>query len=393
MPELVQAELQAGVDFSLTDNQKMIASMLREFLAREFPPSVVMDYDESQKLPIPVIQQLGDLGLLGCIFPQDYGGSGFGYLEYATAIEELAKVDPSLALTVAAHNSLGTNHLFQFGSEVQKRQYIPDLASGKKLAAWGLTEPNSGSDAAGMLTTAVQEGDEWILNGTKNFITNSHIADIAIVLAITDRSKGNHGISAFVIEKGTAGFYASKKENKLGMRSSETGQLVMDNCRIPLENLLGNVNEGFKQSMKILDGGRISIAALSVGIAQAALDASVKYAKERKQFGKPIGDFQAIQFKLANMATEIQAARLLTMRAAAMKDEGKNTNMESSMAKLFASEVAVKATNEAVQIFGGYGFIKEFPVEKLYRDVKLCTIGEGTSEIQRIVIAKNLIKQ
>ncbi len=393
MPELVQAELQAGVDFSLTDNQKMIASMLREFLAREFPPSVVMDYDESQKLPIPVIQQLGDLGLLGCIFPQDYGGSGFGYLEYATAIEELAKVDPSLALTVAAHNSLGTNHLFQFGSEVQKRQYIPDLASGKKLAAWGLTEPNSGSDAAGMLTTAVQEGDEWILNGTKNFITNSHIADIAIVLAITDRSKGNHGISAFVIEKGTAGFYASKKENKLGMRSSETGQLVMDNCRIPLENLLGNVNEGFKQSMKILDGGRISIAALSVGIAQAALDASVKYAKERKQFGKPIGDFQAIQFKLANMATEIQAARLLTMRAAAMKDEGKNTNMESSMAKLFASEIAVKATSEAVQIFGGYGFIKEFPVEKLYRDVKLCTIGEGTSEIQRIVIAKNLIKQ
>ncbi|KER09441.1 MAG: acyl-CoA dehydrogenase [[Candidatus Thermochlorobacteriaceae] bacterium GBChlB] len=389
----MQAELQVGVDFSMTDNQKMIASMLREFLAREFPPPVVMDYDESQKLPMPVIQKLGDLGLLGCIFPQDYGGSGFGYLEYVTAIEELAKVDPSLALTVAAHNSLGTNHIFQFGSEVQKRKYIPDLASGKKLAAWGLTEPNSGSDAAGMLTTAVQEGDEWILNGTKNFITNSHVADVAVVLAITDRSKGNHGISAFVIEKGMAGFYAGKKENKLGMRSSETGQLVMDNCRIPLENLLGNVNEGFKQSMKILDGGRISIAALSVGIAQAALDASVKYARERKQFGKPIGDFQAIQFKLANMATEIQAARLLTMRAAAMKDEGKNTNMESSMAKLFASEVAVKATNEAVQIFGGYGFIKEFPVEKLYRDVKLCTIGEGTSEIQRIVIAKNLVKQ
>ncbi len=393
MSELMQAELQVGVDFSMTDNQKMIASMLREFLAREFPPPVVMDYDESQKLPMPVIQKLGDLGLLGCIFPQDYGGSGFGYLEYVTAIEELAKVDPSLALTVAAHNSLGTNHIFQFGSDVQKRKYIPDLASGKKLAAWGLTEPNSGSDAAGMLTTAVQEGDEWILNGTKNFITNSHIADVAVVLAITDRSKGNHGISAFVIEKGTAGFYAGKKENKLGMRSSETGQLVMDNCRIPLEHLLGNINEGFKQSMKILDGGRISIAALSVGIAQAALDASVKYAKERKQFGKPIGDFQAIQFKLADMATEIQAARLLTMRAAAMKDEGKNTNMESSMAKLFASEVAVKATNEAVQIFGGYGFIKEFPVEKLYRDVKLCTIGEGTSEIQRIVIAKNLVKQ
>ncbi len=393
MSELMQAELQVGVDFSMTDNQKMIASMLREFLAREFPPPVVMDYDESQKLPMPVIQKLGDLGLLGCIFPQDYGGSGFGYLEYVTAIEELAKVDPSLALTVAAHNSLGTNHIFQFGSDVQKRKYIPDLASGKKLAAWGLTEPNSGSDAAGMLTTAVQEGDEWILNGTKNFITNSHVADVAVVLAITDRSKGNHGISAFVIEKGTAGFYAGKKENKLGMRSSETGQLVTDNCRIPLENLLGNINEGFKQSMKILDGGRISIAALSVGIAQAALDASVKYAKERKQFGKPIGDFQAIQFKLADMATEIQAARLLTMRAAAMKDEGKNTNMESSMAKLFASEVAVKATNEAVQIFGGYGFIKEFPVEKLYRDVKLCTIGEGTSEIQRIVIAKNLVKQ
>jgi hypothetical protein len=393
MPEIIQEQLQSAMDFSYTENQKMIAEIVRNFLAREYPPSRMMQDDEEQKFPYDVVMKAGELGLLGIIFPNEIGGAGFGYLEYIVAIEELAKYDPSLALTIAAHNSLGTNHIYQFGSEEQKRKYVPSLASGKKLAAWGLTEPNSGSDAASMLTTAVRDGDHWVLNGTKNFITNSHSAEVAVVMAITDREKGHHGISAFIIEKGTPGFSASKKENKLGMRASETGQLVMDNCRIPYENLIGELNEGFKQAMQILDGGRISIAALSVGLAQGALDACIRYARERKQFGKPIGEFQAIQFKLADMATEIQAARLLTMKAASLKDEGKNTNMESAQAKLFASETAVRVTSEAVQIFGGYGFIKEYPVEKYYRDVKLCTIGEGTSEIQRIVIARNLARQ
>lgn len=383
----------SSINFALTENQKMIAETVRNFAARELPFNLVMKYDEEQYFPIELVRKVGELGLMGIIFPEEYGGAGFGYLEYVTAIEELAKVDPSLALTVAAHNSLGTNHLFQFGSEELKRKFIPKLASGEMLAAWALTEPNSGSDAAGMLTTAVQDGDYWVLNGTKNFITNSHSADVCVVMAITDREKGNHGISAFLVEKGTPGFSPSKKENKLGMRASETGQLAFDNCRIPYNHLLGNLNEGFKQAMMILDGGRISIAALSLGIAEGALEASLKYAKERKQFGKPIADFQAIQFKLADMATEIEAAKLLTFRAAALKDEGKTTTMESSMAKLYASEVAVRVCNEAVQIFGGYGFIKEFPAERFYRDVKLCTIGEGTSEIQRLVIARQLMKK
>lgn len=383
----------SSINFALTENQKMIAETVRNFAARELPFNLVMKYDEEQYFPIELVRKVGELGLMGIIFPEEYGGAGFGYLEYVTAIEELAKVDPSLALTVAAHNSLGTNHLFQFGSEELKRKFIPKLASGEMLAAWALTEPNSGSDAAGMLTTAVQDGDYWVLNGTKNFITNSHSADVCVVMAITDREKGNHGISAFLVEKGTPGFSPSKKENKLGMRASETGQLAFDNCRIPYHHLLGNLNEGFKQAMMILDGGRISIAALSLGIAEGALEASLKYAKERKQFGKPIADFQAIQFKLADMATEIEAAKLLTFRAAALKDEGKTTTMESSMAKLYASEVAVRVCNEAVQIFGGYGFIKEFPAERFYRDVKLCTIGEGTSEIQRLVIARQLMKK
>jgi alkylation response protein AidB-like acyl-CoA dehydrogenase len=384
---------ETAINFNLTENQKMISETIKSFMARELPASLILEYDEAQHFPIELVRKVGELGLLGVIFPEEYGGAGFGYLEYVTAIVELSKVDPSLGLTVAAHNSLGTNHIFQYGTEEQKRKYIPNLASGKQLAAWALTEPNSGSDAAGMLTTAVKEGDHWVLNGSKNFITNSHSGDVCVVMAITDREKGNHGISTFIVEKGTPGFIPSKKENKLGMRASETGQLVFDNCRIPLSNQLGETNDGFKQAMKILDGGRISIAALSLGIAEGAMEASLKYAKERKQFGKPIGDFQAIQFKLANMATEIEAAKLLTYRAASMKDEGKNTNQESSMAKLFASEVAVRVCNEAVQIFGGYGFIKDFPVEKFYRDVKLCTIGEGTSEIQRVVIARNLIKQ
>ncbi len=390
MSETLQA---ASINFELTENQKMIIETVRNFTARELPFNLVMKYDEEQYFPIELVRKVGELGLLGIIFPEEYGGAGFGYLEYVTAIEELSKVDPSLGLTVAAHNSLGTNHLFQFGSEELKRKFMPKLTSGEMLAAWALTEPNSGSDAAGMLTTAVQDGDYWVLNGSKNFITNSHSAGICVVMAITDREKGSHGISAFLVEKGTPGFIPSKKENKLGMRASETGQLVFDNCRIPYTHLLGKINEGFKQAMMILDGGRISIAALSLGIAEGALEACLKYVKERKQFGKPIADFQAIQFKLADMATEIEAAKMLTFRAAAMKDEGKTTTMESSMAKLYASEVAVRVCNEAVQIFGGYGFIKEFPAEKFYRDVKLCTIGEGTSEIQRIVIARQLMKR
>ncbi|MDX2129132.1 MAG: acyl-CoA dehydrogenase family protein [Chloroherpetonaceae bacterium] len=393
MTELTTAAVEAGINFGLTENQKMIAETVRSFTQRELPPHIVLEYDEAQKLPLELVMKLGELGFLGMIFPAEFGGSGFGYLEYVTAIEELAKVDPSVALTVAAHNSLGTNHIFQFATEEVKAKYIPRLASGKALAAWALTEPNSGSDAAGMLTTAVKDGDSWILNGTKNFITNSHAGEVAVIMAITERERGNNGISAFVVEKGTPGFSAGKKENKLGMRASETGQLILDNCRIPAENLLGKLNEGFKQAMKILDGGRISIAALSLGLAEGALEASLRYAKERKQFGKPIADFQAIQFKLAQMATEIEAAKLLTMRAAALKDEGKTTTTESSMAKLYASEVAERVASEAVQIFGGYGFIKDFPVEKFYRDVKLCTIGEGTSEIQRVVIARQLIKE
>lgn len=393
MSATLHTSAEERIGFSLTENQKMIAESIRSFAARELCAAALLQCDEDQEFPIEVIQKLGELGLLGIIFPEEYGGSGFGYREYATAIEELAKVDPSIALTIAAHNSLGTNHIFQFGNKEQKKKYVSELASGKKIAAWGLTEPNSGSDAARMLTTAMRDGDDWVLTGTKNFITNSHSAGVAVVMAMTEREKGNHGISAFIIVKDMPGFHVGKKENKLGMRASETGQLILDHCRVPASNLLGRVNEGFVQSMKILDGGRISIAALSVGIAQAALDASLKYSKERKQFGKAIADFQATQFKLANMATEIEAARLLTMRAAFMKDQGKDTSMESSMAKLFASEVAVRAANEAVQIFGGYGFIKDFPVEKLYRDVKLCTIGEGTSEIQRMVIARNLIQK
>lgn len=392
MSELLQ-EQGVGLSFAPTENQKLVADMVRQFTARHLTPDVVRRYDDSQEMPMDLVRQLGELGLLGVIFPEDLGGAGFGYLEYVTAIEELSKVDGSFGIIVAAHNSLGTNHIFQFGSDEQKKKYIPDLASGRKLAAWGLTEPNSGSDAAGMLSTAVRDGDHWILNGTKNFITNFEHGEVAVVLAMTEREKGNHGISAFVIEKGTPGFHPGKKEDKLGLRASETGQLVMENCRIPYENLLGNVNEGFKQSMKILDGGRISIAALALGMAEGALEASIKYAKERQQFGKPIAEFQAIQFKIADMATEIEAAKLLTLRAASLKDEGKTTTMESSMAKLYASEMSVRVANEAVQIFGGYGYVKDFPVEKFYRDVKLCTIGEGTSEIQRVVIAKQLRNQ
>jgi hypothetical protein len=332
------------------------------------------------------------MGLLGIIFPPEYGGAGLGYVDYALAIEELSAVDGSLGITVAAHNSLGTNHIFLAGNEKQKRKYVPRLAAGEWLAAWGLTEPGSGSDAGSARTTAVRKGDRYVLNGNKTFITNGHYADVAVVIAVTDKNQGTHGLSAFVVEKGTPGFRPGKKENKLGLRASDTSELIFEDCIIPAENLLGNEGEGFIDAMRVLDGGRISIAALALGIGRGALDAALKYVKERRQFGKAIAEFQGIQWKLADMATELDAARLLTQRAAVLKDAGRKVTRESSMAKLFASEVAVRICDEAVQLFGGYGFIKDYPVEKFYRDVKLCTIGEGTSEIQRMVIAREILK-
>jgi alkylation response protein AidB-like acyl-CoA dehydrogenase len=332
------------------------------------------------------------MGLLGIIVPPEYGGAGLGYVDYVLAIEELSAVDGSIGLTVAAHNSLGTNHILLAGNEEQKKRYVPRLASGECLAAWALTEPGSGSDAGGASTTAVRKGDRYVLNGTKTFITNGHYADVTVVIAVTDKRKGTHGLSAFVVEKGTPGFRPGKKENKLGLRASDTSELIFEDCEIPQENLIGLENEGFIDAMRVLDGGRISIAALSLGIGRGALDAALKYVKQRRQFGKAIAEFQGIQWKLADMATELDAARLLTQRAAVLKDAGRKVTRESSMAKLFASEVAVHICNEAVQLFGGYGFIKDFPAEKFYRDVKLCTIGEGTSEIQRMVIAREILK-
>jgi alkylation response protein AidB-like acyl-CoA dehydrogenase len=332
------------------------------------------------------------MGLLGVIVPTEYGGAGLGYVDYVLAIEELSAVDGSVGLTIAAHNSLGTNHIFLAGNEAQKRAFIPRLASGEFLAAWALTEPGSGSDASSARTSAVKKGDRYVLNGNKTFITNGHYADVAVVIAVTDKSKGTHGLSAFVVKKGSKGFRAGKKENKLGLRASDTSELIFEDCEIPAENLLGVEGEGFVDAMRVLDGGRISIAALSLGIARGALDAALTYVKQRRQFGKAIAEFQGIQWKLADMATELDAARLLTQRAAVLKDAGRKVTRESSMAKLFASEVAVRICDEAVQLFGGYGFIKDYPVEKYYRDVKLCTIGEGTSEIQRMVIAREILK-
>jgi alkylation response protein AidB-like acyl-CoA dehydrogenase len=377
--------------FVLTEEQELLRREIREFAAREIAPNV-MAWDEAGQFPLATVKKLGAMGLLGIIFPPEYGGAGLGYVDYTLAIEELSAVDGSLGLTVAAHNSLGTNHIFLAGSEVQKRKYIPLLASGEWLAAWALTEPGSGSDAAGAKTTAVKKSDRYVLNGNKTFITNGSYADVAVVIAITDRSKGTHGLSAFVVEKGTTGFRPGKKENKLGLRASDTSELVFEDCEIPQENLLGVEGEGFVDAMRVLDGGRISIAALSLGIGRGALDAALKYVKERRQFGKAIAEFQGIQWKLADMATELDAARLLTQRAAVLKDAGRKVTRESAMAKLFASEVAVRICNEAVQLFGGYGFIKDYPAEKYYRDVKLCTIGEGTSEIQRMVIAREILK-
>ena len=377
--------------FVLTEDQEHLRREIRDFAAREIGPNVLA-WDEASEFPLDVVKKLGKLGLLGVIFPSEYGGAGLGYVDYVLAIEELSAVDGSIGIIVAAHNSLGTNHIFLAGNEAQKKKYIPRLASGEWLAAWGLTEPGAGSDASNSRTTALKKGDHYVLNGSKTFITNGHYADAIVVIAATDKSKGTHGLSAFIVEKGTKGFRPGKKENKLGLRASDTSELIFEDCEIPVENLLGAEGEGFIDAMRVLDGGRISIAALSLGIARGALDSALKYVKERRQFGKAIAEFPGIQWKLADMATELVAARLLTQRAAVLKDAGRKVTRESSMAKLFASEVAVRICNDAVQLFGGYGFIKDYPAEKYYRDVKLCTIGEGTSEIQRMVIAREILK-
>ncbi len=384
--------MQAGIDFQLTDGQLAVQRLVRDFAENELRP-VVMRYDESQEFPHDIVAKLAGLGFLGITWPENLGGAGLTDLEAIVIIEELAKVDPSVALTVASHNSLCTGHIMQFGSEAQKKQYVPDLASGRKLGAWALTEPGSGSDAGGMRTVAVRDGKDWVITGSKTFITQGSVGSTYVVMAMADKEKGKASISAFIVEKGMKGFSVGKKENKLGMRCSDTATLIFENVRVPAENLIGNVGDGFRQALTVLDGGRIGIAALSVGIAQGALDASLKYAKERMQFGKAIGDYQGIQWKLADMATETSAARLMTQRAAWLKGAGAGITLAAAQAKYFASEAAVRATNEAVQIHGGYGFIKEFPVEKLYRDVKLMTIGEGTSEVQKMVIARLLLHQ
>ncbi len=379
--------------FGLTEEQESLRKEVRAFAAKEVLPHV-MEWDERSEFPAAVVKKLGSMGLMGVIFPEELGGAGLGYVEYVLAIEELSRVDGSVGIIVASHNSLCANHIMLAASEAQRRRWIPKLASGQWLGAWGLTEPGSGSDAGGMRTTAVRRGGDWVLNGTKTFITNGSYADCALVLALTDREKGTHGgVSAFLVERGTPGFRPGKKENKLGLRASDTSELIFEECVVPAEHLVGGEGSGFKDAMRVLDGGRISIAALSLGIARGALDAALKHAQQRRQFGKAISEFQAIQFKLATMATELDAAWLLTMRAARMKDAGLKVTFEASMAKLYASEVACRICDEGVQIHGGYGFIKDYPAEKFYRDVKLCTIGEGTSEIQRMVIARELLKR
>ena len=378
------------MDFRLSDEQKQIKQMVKDFAESEIKPHV-MEWDEAQHFPLETIKKLGELGMLGAIFPEQYGGAGLSYVDYVNIIEELAVVDSSVGLAVAAHNSLCTGHIYLAGNEEQKKAWLPKLTTGEWIGAWGLTEPGSGSDASGMRTVAVKDGNDWVLNGTKNFITNATYANISVVLAVTDRSDQKHGITAFAVEMDRKGIRPGKKENKLGMRASDTAELVMEDCRVPDGNVLGKVGYGFIDSMKVLDGGRISIGALSLGIARGAFEAARDYAKQRIAFGKTISEFQAIQFMLADMATEIEAARLLCYQAAAVKDAGEKVTQFSAMAKLYASEVAVRATEKGVQIFGGYGFIKEYPAEKFYRDVKLCTIGEGTSEIQRMVIARNLL--
>jgi len=379
------------MDFEQNPEQVQLRKTVREFAEAELAPHA-LEWDEGQIFPREAIAKIAALGYLGSIFPEELGGAGLGYIEYEIIVEELARIDPAVALIVAAHTSLCSNHIYSAGSEEQRRRYIPRLASGEWLGSWSLTESEAGSDAAGTRTQAVRDGECWLLNGSKTFTTNAHEADVCVAMAVSDRAASQHGISAFIIDKGTPGFRLGRKENKLGMRASPTGEVIFENCRLPDTQLLGREGEGFVDSLKVLDGGRISIAALSVGTAQGAYEIALRYSQQRRQFGRPISEFQAIQFKLADMATEIDAARLLTLRAAARKDQGRRVTKESAIAKLYASEAAVRVCDQAVQVLGGYGFIKEYRVEKFYRDVKLCTIGEGTSEIQRLVIARQLLK-
>ena len=379
------------MEFDLTEDQQQVRASVREFAENEIAPHV-MEWDETQHFPVELVPKLAELGLMGVIFPEEYGGAGMGYVEYATIIEELSRVDGSVGISVAAHNSLCSNHIYTFGTEDQKRKYLTPLAEGKHLGAWGLTEAGAGSDASGTRTTAVRQNGGWLINGSKNFITHAIHADTCVAVASTDRSKGSKGITAFIFEKGMKGFAPAKKENKLGLRASETASVTFEDCYISDDNRLGEVGEGFIQAMQVLDGGRISIAALAVGIAQGAYESALHYARERVQFGHPISEFQAIQFKLVDMATQIDAARLLMYRAAWLKDHGKPVTKESAMAKLFASEMGVKVCEDAVQIHGGYGYTKDYPAEKYWRDSKLCTIGEGTSEIQRMVIARQILR-
>ena len=379
------------MDFEYTPEQIALRKAVREFAEGEIAPHV-MEWDEAQTFPLDVIRKLGQLGYMGAIFPEELGGAGFGYIEYSIIIEELSRVDGSVGIILAAHTSLCSNHIYKSGTLEQRERYLPKLASGEWIGCWSLTEPEAGSDAAGTRSHAELDGECWVLNGSKTFTTNAHYADVCVAMAVTDRAAAQHGISAFIIDHGTPGFRPGKKENKLGLRASATGEVIFENCRLGQRQLLGRKNDGFVDSLKILDGGRISIAALSIGMAQGAYDASLRYSKMRKQFGRPISEFQAIQHKLVDMAVDIDASRLLNYRAAWMLDRGQRVTRESSMAKLFASEAAVRIAGEAVQIHGGYGFIKDYPVEKFYRDVKLCTIGEGTSEIQRLVIARQLLK-
>jgi alkylation response protein AidB-like acyl-CoA dehydrogenase len=379
------------MDFSQNENQKMIADMCRDFAEKNIRPKM-MEWDESQEFPVPLFKQMGELGLMGMLVPQEYGGAGLSYLEYVTALTEIGSVCGSIALSMAAHNSLCTGHILQHANEEQKQRWLPKLATAEWIGAWGLTEHNTGSDSGGMNTTAVKDGEYWVINGAKNFITHAISGDIAVVMTRTGEKGDSHGMTAFAVERGTPGFTSGKKENKLGMRASETAELIFQDCRVHESNMIGKEGGGFIQAMKVLDGGRISIAALSLGIAKGATKAATKYAKEREQFGKPIAQFQGIGFKLADMHTEYEAAELLTLQAADMKNRGLNVTVKSAMAKYYASEVCVRSSTEAVQIFGGYGFTKDYPAEKFFRDSKLCTIGEGTSEIQKVVIAKNLIK-
>lgn len=384
-------EIQHTMDFDYSETQQMVAAAAKAFAQQHIAPHV-REWDEHQKFPVAVLKEAGALGFMGILVPESLGGSGLGYHEYIAIIEEISTVDPSIGLSIAAHNSLCTNHILSFGNEAQKAKWIPKLATGEWIGAWGLTEHNTGSDAGGMNTTAVKKGDQWVLNGSKNFITHGKSGDIAVIIARTGEKGDSHGMTAFVIEKGTHGFSSGKKEDKLGMRASETAELIFDNCILEASAVLGRVGDGFIQSMKILDGGRISIGALSLGIAKGAYQAALQYSKERHQFGKPISAFQGISFKLADMATEIEASELLLHKAAFLKNQGRPMTKLSAMSKMYSSEVCVKVANEAVQIFGGYGYTKDYPVEKFYRDAKLCTIGEGTTEIQKLVIARNILK-